>query len=114
MGIGFFCIGFNSFSFGFKMRQVVNKDLIINNEMADKVLRKAYLRGYLGKCEDVTNGCDFFRYDPLESIVYFHIIDPMFWVSLTLKQVLECIEDILTKEANKEQKISRGKIRRRR
>jgi hypothetical protein len=114
MGISLFCIDFNSFGFGYSMIEIEIKDLRINNEMADKILRKAYLKGYLGKCEDVTNGCDFFRYDPVKSVVYFHIVDPMFWVSLTLNETIDCITDILAREVYKEQKISRGKIRRKR
>lgn len=33
-------------------------------EEANKILRIAYLKGYLKSCEVVQNGCDIFRYIP--------------------------------------------------
>ena len=82
----------------------ITNDIQIDNETADKILRLAYLKGYLGKCEDVTNGCDFYRYDPVAKNMYFHIINPLFWVELSLKEFIDCYTDILAREINQKAK----------
>ena len=92
-------------------------DLIITNDFkptqdeADKILRMAYLKGYFKNCEDVQNGCDIFRYIPATKLIEFHIIDPMFWVTLRLDQVIDCQIDLLERERHHQKKSKKCSIK---
>ena len=85
------------------------KDLVLSKFEADKILKVAYLKGYFKKCEDVTNGCDVYRYIPMKRVVEFHIKDPMFWIELTLEKVIECQIEILEREIHFLQKELKNK-----
>lgn len=73
-------------------------------EEANKILRIAYLKGYLKSCEVVQNGCDIFRYIPSTKLIEFHIVDPLIWVTLRLDQVIDCQIDLLEREKHHEMK----------
>lgn len=77
---------------------IITNDISINSEDADKILKLAYLKGYFDKCEDVTNGCDIHKYIPEKEIIEFHIKDPMFWVELSINQVMTCLKELEHKE----------------
>lgn len=76
-------------------------------EEANKILRIAYLKGYLKSCEVVQNGCDIFRYIPSTKLIEFHIVDPLIWVTLRLDQVIDCQIDLLEREKHHEKKVKK-------
>lgn len=82
----------------------ITSDITASIDEANKILRLAYLKGYFGKCEDVTNGCDIFRYVPKDKVVEFHIKDPLFWVRLRLDQFIDCQIDLLNRENHHKKK----------
>ena len=76
-------------------------------EEANKILRIAYLKGYLKSCEVVQNGCDIFRYIPSTKLIEFRIVDPLIWVTLRLDQVIDCQIDLLEREKHHEKKAKK-------
>lgn len=76
-------------------------------EEANKILRIAYLKGYLKSCEVVQKGCDIFRYIPSTKLIEFHIVDPLIWVKLRLDQVIDCQIDLLEREKHHEKKAKK-------
>ncbi len=76
----------------------ITKDFKLTQDEANRILRIAYLKGYFKNCKDVQNGCDIFRYIPATKLIEFHIIDPMFWVTLRIEQVIDCQIDLLERE----------------
>lgn len=84
----------------------INCKIDLESKDADKILKLAYLKGYLKHEQNVQNGCDTFKYDPVRKVVEFHIKKPLMWVELKLEQVIDCQIDLLERSKHSKSKKS--------
>lgn len=82
----------------------INSKFDLESKDADKILKLAYLKGYLKHEENVQSGCDIFKYDPVRKIVEFHIKKPLIWVKLRLDQVIDCQIDLIERQAHRKKR----------